>query len=181
MYLCMNDVRPCPKCGVKIEKNRGCPHMKCEWCKFDFCWSCMAEEKKCLSKVCCLPLCPRLPFNMCANFSITLLAILLAPLFLTIFPFIAAIAWSVYVLPLKIISSAHGGRYICKNRRMTGKQKWQIPLIVVLSTVFLTPIFLALAALVASLTGTIGLVLFWILCLAYITITTKNWIMLMSK
>eukprot|EP00658_Telonema_sp_P-2_P004513 TRINITY_DN11684_c0_g1_i2.p1 TRINITY_DN11684_c0_g1~~TRINITY_DN11684_c0_g1_i2.p1 ORF type:complete len:372 (-),score=59.04 TRINITY_DN11684_c0_g1_i2:202-1317(-) len=32
---------PCPKCGVDIEKNGGCPHMHCAHCNTDFCWSCM--------------------------------------------------------------------------------------------------------------------------------------------
>jgi hypothetical protein len=34
--------RPCPKCGVRIEKNGGCPHMTCvqSSCKYEFCWEC---------------------------------------------------------------------------------------------------------------------------------------------
>lgn len=30
---------PCPNCGTYIEKNGGCPHMKCAICKHDFFWS----------------------------------------------------------------------------------------------------------------------------------------------
>jgi hypothetical protein len=34
--------RPCPRCGVRIEKNGGCPHMTCVQpsCKYEFCWEC---------------------------------------------------------------------------------------------------------------------------------------------
>ncbi|KAF2646119.1 hypothetical protein P280DRAFT_415088 [Massarina eburnea CBS 473.64] len=36
-----NDVRGCPICGVPIEKNEGCNHMECGWCKTHICWFCM--------------------------------------------------------------------------------------------------------------------------------------------
>ncbi|KAF1965085.1 hypothetical protein BU23DRAFT_561360 [Bimuria novae-zelandiae CBS 107.79] len=33
--------KSCPKCGINIEKNGGCNHMKCRHCKFDFCFGCL--------------------------------------------------------------------------------------------------------------------------------------------
>ena len=40
LWMAQNS-RPCPQCGVNIEKNDGCNHMTCHHCKHDFCWICM--------------------------------------------------------------------------------------------------------------------------------------------
>ncbi|CAF1276620.1 unnamed protein product [Rotaria sordida] len=32
--------KPCPSCGVRIEKNGGCQHMHCRACQIHFCWVC---------------------------------------------------------------------------------------------------------------------------------------------
>ncbi|CAD8112804.1 unnamed protein product [Paramecium sonneborni] len=32
--------KPCPQCGVLIQKNGGCPQMKCQHCRYIFCWDC---------------------------------------------------------------------------------------------------------------------------------------------
>ena len=89
-YLCRSDVRPCPTCGVRVEKNGGCPSMYCSRCKVYFCWSCMATDQECNGRF-CIPLCPRLPFALCINLLITIGAILLCPLVFTLGPIIAAI------------------------------------------------------------------------------------------
>ena len=36
---------PCPnfECGVLIQKNGGCPHMKCAKCNYEFCWKCKGK------------------------------------------------------------------------------------------------------------------------------------------
>ncbi|KAH7386802.1 hypothetical protein DE146DRAFT_701791, partial [Phaeosphaeria sp. MPI-PUGE-AT-0046c] len=33
--------KPCPRCGVNIEKNGGCDHMTCHCCRHNFCWQCL--------------------------------------------------------------------------------------------------------------------------------------------
>ncbi|KAF1952721.1 hypothetical protein CC80DRAFT_538110 [Byssothecium circinans] len=35
--------KPCPKCGVNIEKISGCDHMQCHQCHHNFCWVCLVE------------------------------------------------------------------------------------------------------------------------------------------
>jgi hypothetical protein len=33
--------KPCPNCGVNIEKEGGCDHMSCKKCQHHFCWQCL--------------------------------------------------------------------------------------------------------------------------------------------
>ncbi|KAH4102806.1 hypothetical protein HBH46_119550 [Parastagonospora nodorum] len=33
--------KPCPQCGVNIEKSGGCDHMTCHRCRHGFCWVCL--------------------------------------------------------------------------------------------------------------------------------------------
>jgi hypothetical protein len=39
----LKTTKPCPKCSVRIEKNGGCPHISCKFCKHQFCWECGGE------------------------------------------------------------------------------------------------------------------------------------------
>ena len=36
----------CPLCRTKIEKNKGCNHMTCAFCNYEFCWACGASATK---------------------------------------------------------------------------------------------------------------------------------------
>ncbi|CEP03701.1 hypothetical protein PBRA_003308 [Plasmodiophora brassicae] len=40
------NTKRCPKCHVNIEKNQGCNHMTCRFCKYDFCWLCKGDWSK---------------------------------------------------------------------------------------------------------------------------------------
>eukprot|EP01059_Diplonema_ambulator_P019568 TRINITY_DN3302_c0_g1_i1.p1 TRINITY_DN3302_c0_g1~~TRINITY_DN3302_c0_g1_i1.p1 ORF type:complete len:494 (+),score=128.39 TRINITY_DN3302_c0_g1_i1:1210-2691(+) len=40
------NTKPCPGCGVNIEKNDGCNHITCQSCSYDFCWVCEQEWSK---------------------------------------------------------------------------------------------------------------------------------------
>lgn len=37
--------KPCPQCGMQIQKNGGCRHMKCGKCEYELCWDCMGHFK----------------------------------------------------------------------------------------------------------------------------------------
>lgn len=39
-YIAVN-TKDCTKCGICIEKNGGCNHMRCFACKHEFCWVCL--------------------------------------------------------------------------------------------------------------------------------------------
>lgn len=41
-YLAFNSIKRCPNCTLPIQKNGGCNHMKCQQCRHDFCWVCLA-------------------------------------------------------------------------------------------------------------------------------------------
>lgn len=42
LWIAANTKR-CPKCNTLIEKDEGCNHMSCSYCKHEFCWICMED------------------------------------------------------------------------------------------------------------------------------------------
>ncbi|CAG9329669.1 unnamed protein product [Blepharisma stoltei] len=38
-----NNVKFCPRCRLRVEKNGGCPHMSCIKCGYHWCWNCGME------------------------------------------------------------------------------------------------------------------------------------------
>ena len=41
----LKNTKQCPNCKKPIEKNKGCNHMTCSQCKYEFCWYCFNECK----------------------------------------------------------------------------------------------------------------------------------------
>ena len=143
--------------------------MECLRCNYDFCWSCMSKEGSC--DINGFPLCPRLPFSMCANVTITIVAFLLAPIVLALGPLIAVIGW-IFILPYKVYQ---GNKYkFCGYRRNCLQKTCCIIASVLVSWIILLPLVIILAIFVSALAGTIGTIVFEILCIVYIFRLTKN-------
>ena len=170
-YMFRTDVRPCPNCGVRIEKFEGCPEMYCIRCKTGFCWSCMnspcANENRYLCGCAPIPMCPMIPLSMCANLLITLAAIILCPLVMVLFPIGVALYMGFYQVPYEINRSFKYS-YSCTVRF------FGCLLGIAVGWLLALPLFIVLALLVGALASTIGTVCFWFCCICYLTILTKN-------
>ncbi|KEG07551.1 RING finger protein [Trypanosoma grayi] len=41
LALIQQTTKGCPKCSVRVEKNKGCNHMTCVRCQYEYCWICL--------------------------------------------------------------------------------------------------------------------------------------------
>lgn len=39
-----DDIKPCPRCGIYLQKTEGCLSVTCPSCDFSMCWKCLREE-----------------------------------------------------------------------------------------------------------------------------------------
>lgn len=37
------NTKPCPKCKTPVAKDKGCMHMECPTCKYEWCWMCLGS------------------------------------------------------------------------------------------------------------------------------------------
>ena len=169
-YLFRAGVRPCPKCGVRVEKNGGCPSMNCARCRHSFCWCCM-ESNASHDARCCgtgFPMCPRLPFNsLCVNLLLTLVAFILCPAVMLIGPIVYALVCGLFMAPASL---ADKFRYSCGNCSCC--PAWFFAILV--SWLFLLPLCLVAGVIASALAVVFGTLLFWFCCLCYLCIVLKN-------
>ena len=139
--------------------------MHCTRCNTGFCWSCMETDKVHDSRCGGFAFCPRLPYSMCVNLLITVIAFILCPIFMILGPIIFSVYLSLYQVPRELKSKF---KYDCDCGRCAAKF-WAY-----LIGILLTPIFLALAIPVSALLLVFGTLAFWFCCVAYLCILTKN-------
>ena len=65
--------------------------MHCERCNYDFCWCCMGQKNQHNKWY---ALCPSLPFNICVNILLVMLAMIFMPVIFTVGPLIAAFLYT---------------------------------------------------------------------------------------
>ena len=154
MFTLTKDVRRCPKCKVRIEKNAGCPHMSCARCGYYFCWCCMGElnihHKKFYSP------CLELPWSFCANLMFTILVTILYPLIIATVPLILMTFFLHHELVPRILGTDYGGR--CK--RITRWIFWFLICFPIIYPILVALLFLAIS--IAFIPGYLYIIVFLI-------------------
>ena len=144
-FFFLRDVRKCPNCKTRIQKNGGCPHMNCFRCHHDFCWCCMGQWR---NHNHWYSLCPKLPFSICVNILLVLLAMILMPAIFTLGPLGAAI----YFFFSTVFKLSKGCRIFKKSRYDRGCRCFSDYLIwFLVGLIVILPLYLAVAAVAAAL------------------------------
>jgi len=119
--------------------------MNCQRCHFDFCWCCMGKFS---THNRWYALCPKLPFSICVNIILVLLAIILMPVIFTLGPLGAAFYYYV-VFSIKCATCC----YCFKHYRYQGgwRECLDTMLWLLFGLLIILPINLALAALATGL------------------------------
>ena len=149
----MRDVRKCPKCAVRIEKNEGCPHMQCQRCNHGFCWCCMGPSEDHNNK-CNYYVCPSIPFSFCCNILITITFMVFMPAIFILVPF----CWIIWYVMCYIPSRKSRYEFKC----------WKRLLIWLLFIFILTPLALALGMTIAILVGALALIPSYLLSFGFL-------------
>ena len=119
--------------------------MNCQRCHFDFCWCCMGNYR---THNRWFALCPNLPFSICVNIILVLLAMIFMPVIFTLGPLGAAFYYY-FDFSIKCAKC-----FLC-CRRSRYQRDWKyclnIMLWLILGLLIILPINLTLAALASGL------------------------------
>ena len=109
-YVLRVEVKECPKCKSKIEKNLGCNHMICSRCHHEFCWICLGQYSRHHDAIYNLFGCTNMQFSQSKfpficnffcrilKFLLIILLYLIAGALIPIFLLLVAVSWPYFEL-----------------------------------------------------------------------------------